>query len=237
MNQSQLQPVVFGGLFIGVLSALPIISIGNVCCCLWIVGGGMLTAYLQQRDRAEPLPLGEGAIGGLLAGVAGSVVYVAVSIPIGIVTAPFQRRMIEFMMNSGSDVPPEVREMLDGFGAEGMIAGVAIGFVSMLVAGIVFATLGGMFGALLFRPSTPPAPPAPPHMPPSQSWAPPSPRSQLESGGGPQPPAPAPPPVPAPPPETPPAPPRAEAPPPPASPETPPASPPPAPPPPREPDA
>lgn len=171
MNQSQLQPVVFGGLFIGVLSALPVVSLGNCACCLWIVGGGMLTAWLLQRDRAEPLALGEGALSGLLAGVVGSVVYVAVSIPISIVTAPFQRRMMEFVMNSQSDVPPEVREMLESFGTEGMIASIAIGFVSMLVAGIVFATLGGMFGALLFRPS-PPGPPYPPG-PPSPSPPPP----------------------------------------------------------------
>lgn len=173
MNQSQLQPVVFGGLFIGVLSALPVVSLGNCACCLWIVGGGMLTAWLLQRDRAEPLALGEGAMSGLLAGVAGSVVYVAVSIPISIVTAPFQRRMMEFVMDSQSDVPPEVREMLESFGAEGMIASIAIGFVSMLIAGLIFATLGGMLGALLFRPSPPappypaaPAPPAPPPPPP-----------------------------------------------------------------------
>ncbi len=165
MNQSQLQPVVFGGLFIGVLSALPVVSLGNCACCLWVVGGGMLTAYLLQRDRADALALGEGAVGGLLAGVVGSVVYVAVSIPIGIVTAPFQRRMMEFVMNSGGDVPPEVREMVESFGTEGIIASVAIGFVSMLIAGVVFATLGGMFGALLFRPSAP-APPYPP-VPPS----------------------------------------------------------------------
>ena len=165
MNQSQLQPVVFGGLFIGVLSALPVVSLGNCACCLWIVGGGMLTAYLLQRDRAEPLALGEGAVNGLLAGVAGSVVYLAVAIPVSIVTAPFQRRMMEFV-NSQSDVPPEVREMLEGFGTEGMIASIAIGFVSMLIAGIVFATLGGMLGVLLFRPSTPQAPPSPPYAPP-----------------------------------------------------------------------
>ena len=75
MNQSQLQPVVFGGLFIGVLSALPVVELGNCVCCLWIVGGGMLTAYLLQRDRAEPLQLGEGAVGGLMAGLAGAVVF------------------------------------------------------------------------------------------------------------------------------------------------------------------
>ncbi len=166
MNQSQLQPVLFGALFIGVLSGLPIISIGN-CCCLWIIGGGMLTAYLQQRDRPEPLALGEGAVGGCLAGIAGAVVYLAVYIPINIVTAPLQRGMMEFMINSGADMPPEVREMLESFGSEGILVGAAIGFGFMLVAGMMFATLGGLFGALLFRPSMPQAPPSPPYVPPT----------------------------------------------------------------------
>ena len=170
MTQSQLQAVAFGGLFIGVLTALPVVSMGNCVCCLWIVGGGMLTAWLLQRDRAEPLALGEGAVNGLLAGVAGSVVYVAVAIPIGIVTAPFQRRMMEFTMefvtNSGGDMPPEVREMLEGVGSEGMLAGVAINFVLYLILGVIFATLGGMLGALIFRPSSPPLPPGSPPPPP-----------------------------------------------------------------------
>lgn len=223
MNQSQFQPVVFGGLFVGVLSALPVVSLGN-CCCLWLVGGGMLTAYLLQRDRSEPLTLGEGALCGLLAGIAGAVVYVAVSIPIGIVTAPFQRRMMEFMMNSQGDMPPEVREMIEGFGTEGIIAGAAIGFVFMLIAGMVFSGLGGLLGALLFRKSPPPPPYAPPG-PPLQGPppAPPAPADPPQLASGPvQPPAPAPPPAQA-------------APPPPAPPDAPPS--PPAPPPPREPEA
>ena len=209
MNQSQLQPVVFGGLFIGVLSALPVVSLGNLCCCLWVVGGGMLTAYLLQRDRSEPLTLGEGALCGALAGVAGAVIYLAMSIPIGIVTAPFQRRMMEFVVNSQDDVPPEVREMLDSFGPEGIIASIAIGFVVMLIAGVVFSGLGGLLGALLFRPSPPYVPPAPPYVPPAPSKTPPAPPSQPGSAppapptSGPAPPqaneAQAPPPPPAPP--------------------------------------
>ena len=31
-----------GGLFIGVLSALPIVGAANCCCCLWVVSGGAL---------------------------------------------------------------------------------------------------------------------------------------------------------------------------------------------------
>ena len=163
MTQSQLQPVLFGGLFIGVLSALPIVSIGN-CCCLWIVGGGALTAYLLQRDRSGPLSLGEGAMGGFMAGIAGAVVYLAVSIPISIVTAPLQRGMMEFVLNSGTDVPPEVREMMESFGSEGLIASVVVGFGVMLFVGMIFSALGGLLGALIFRSSPPMSVPPPPPM-------------------------------------------------------------------------
>ena len=44
------QPALLGGLFIGVLSSLPLVNIGNVCCCLWVVVGGLLTVYLQQQN-------------------------------------------------------------------------------------------------------------------------------------------------------------------------------------------
>ena len=183
MNQSQLQPILFGGLFIGVLSGLPVVNFAN-CCCLWLIGGGVLTAWLLQRDRAEPPSLGEGAYCGFLAGIAGAVVYLVVSVPIAIATAPFQERMLEFMLNSQSDMPPEVREMIEGFGSEGMIAGLAINFVLHLIGGMIFSTLGGLLGALLFRPSppgpsSPPGPPyspgPPPSMPPPPSAAPPPP--------------------------------------------------------------
>ena len=177
MNQSQLQPVIFGGLFIGVLSSLPIVELGNLCCCLWIVGGGMLTAWLMQRDRSDALTLGEGAWGGFLAGIAGAFVSVAVSVPVDLATAPFQRRMTEFAFDIafGGDVPPEFREVIESVGsAEGMLAGAVFGFVGMLVAGMIFSTLGGLLGALLFRPSSP-APPYPPAPPSSVPPAPPPP--------------------------------------------------------------
>ena len=209
MNQSQLQPVVFGGLFIGVLSALPIVELGNLCCCLWIVGGGMLTAWLLQRDRTEPLSLGEGAFGGFLAGIVGAFVSVAVSVPIDLATAPFQRRMMEFVVSSQGDMPPEVREMLDSIGStEGVLFAAVLGFVTMLIAGMIFSALGGLLGVLLFRPSSPQAPPPPSYVPPPPSPTPPPP--QVESAPPPTsvpspPPAQAPPPPPeAPPPASPP---------------------------------
>jgi hypothetical protein len=48
-------PAFLGGLFIGVLSALPIIS---CCCCLWMIGGGVLASYLQSQNQPASLTVG-----------------------------------------------------------------------------------------------------------------------------------------------------------------------------------
>ena len=52
MDSGRLQPAFYGGLFIGVLSALPLVNAGNCCCCLWVVAGGVLAAYLRQQNHA-----------------------------------------------------------------------------------------------------------------------------------------------------------------------------------------
>ena len=65
MPASKLQPALLGGLFIGVLSALPIISAGNCFCCMWVIGGGVVAAYLLQQNQAAPIASADGAITGI----------------------------------------------------------------------------------------------------------------------------------------------------------------------------
>ena len=50
------QPALLGGLFIGVLSVLPIVSAAN-CCCLWVIVGGVLVVYLQQQKKPTPVEI------------------------------------------------------------------------------------------------------------------------------------------------------------------------------------
>src|SRR5262245_29076718 len=66
-------PALLGALFIGVLSSLPIVSMGNLCCCLWVVSGGVLAAWVMQQNTPRPVTNGEGAVVGVLAGCVGSV--------------------------------------------------------------------------------------------------------------------------------------------------------------------
>ena len=62
MDSGRLQPAFYGGLLIGVLSALPIVSAGNCCCCLWVVAGGMLAVYLRQQNSPYAVTSAEGAL-------------------------------------------------------------------------------------------------------------------------------------------------------------------------------
>ena len=144
------QSVLLGGLFIGVLSALPIISAGN-CCCLWTLGGGMLTAYLAQQQTRQPLRLLDGARLGLLAGLAGAVIWLFTAAVVEVLMAPLQQRMIDFVLRSARDIPPDARGMLESFGREASIAGrLAVGFVFQLFIQTPFAALGGLLGAAVF---------------------------------------------------------------------------------------
>ena len=96
----------------GVLSALPFIGAGNACCCLWVVSGGVVAAYLlQQTADANSIQVGDGALVGLLAGVIGAFVYLVLSIPITLLMAPMMSAVTDRIVNDGN-MPPEVREML-----------------------------------------------------------------------------------------------------------------------------
>ena len=166
-----LQPVLLGGVFIGILSALPVVSLAN-CCCIWIVGGGMLAAYLDQSP-GRPNNLPRGALDGLLAGIVGAIVWLFAAMAVDMVMSPLQDRMLGAVLSGPYDLPPEVRAWFDEIERhEGGLVRYAIGFMFLLGAGVIFGTLGGLLGALFFwRDGLPPAlggpqppPPIPPQM-------------------------------------------------------------------------
>ena len=95
------------------LLAASVISLAN-CCCAWILFGGGLAAYLMQQNHSEPVNAGDGAIVGLLAGIVGAFVWLVLFIPLTLVMSPFQSSVIQRMLSSANDLPPEVRAMLEG---------------------------------------------------------------------------------------------------------------------------
>jgi hypothetical protein len=149
MHADKTQPVLFGGLVMGVLSALPVVSAGNLCCCLWVVSGGVVAAYLLQQGQSAPITQGDGAIVGLMAGIVGAFVYLLLSIPITLLIAPVQRMLLERLVERAGTMPPDFREYVGSY-AGGAI-GLTIGFVFMVFMGTVFSTVGGVLGAAIFR--------------------------------------------------------------------------------------
>ena len=156
------QPALIGGVVIGVLSALPIISIGNACCCLWVISGGVVAAYLFQQNKHEPMTPADGALVGLLAGLIGALVRTVVSIPIDFVVGPMEQAIVQRVMDMGT-LPPEAHDMLERFSRTSaartgafFVIGHIVGLMFWACIGGVFSTLGGFLGALIFKKQTPP---------------------------------------------------------------------------------
>jgi hypothetical protein len=154
MKPSYTKPALIGGAIMGVLTALPIVSIGNCFCCLWVLGGGAIAAYLLQQDHPAPIALGDGAVVGLLAGVFGAFVVLMLSIPLTLVFQPMQREVIGRILDQMENVPPWLRDAaMRGGAPAALIAGQ---FIVWLVLGSIFSTLGGVVGAAIFQKKLPP---------------------------------------------------------------------------------
>jgi hypothetical protein len=150
MSAPKMLPALLGGLFIGVLSSLPYIKGGNICCCLWVVAGGALAAWLMQQNTPRPITVGEGALVGLLSGLVGTFVWIAWG-AIGLMifsSSPFDMADFQRAMGEAEGVTPEAREALESLSPAVILV---VGSVIWAVVSMVFATIGGLIGALLFR--------------------------------------------------------------------------------------
>ena len=145
----------------GVLSALPFVSAANLCCCLWVVGGGLVAAYVLQQNESTAITPADGALVGLLAGLLGAVIQVLVSIPITFVVAPMERALLQRVIDMAGTMPEDMRQMVEQYGRGGesiafTIAARTVAFMFWLCVGAVFSTVGGLIGAAVFRKQTPP---------------------------------------------------------------------------------
>ncbi len=156
------RPALIGGAVMGVLSALPIVSAGNICCCLWVVTGGLVASYVFQQNQTAPISPSDGALVGLLGGIFGALIHTAVSIPIDIVVGPMQRALMQRLIDMTGNMPSDLRDMFERFGNRQtsgafFIVGHIVGMMFWLCIGGVFSTLGGLLGAAIFKKPAPPA--------------------------------------------------------------------------------
>jgi hypothetical protein len=156
MSANRYQPALLGGLFIGILSSLPFVNGLNVCCCLWVVVGGLLTTYLRQQQLPVPIESSDAALGGLIAGVVGALLTILATWALLNVTGPLWQDTLRQQIEANPDVPFQVRElvirMMTGRGLALLQFGVTLPIYA------VFSMLGAMLGLAFFRKAPPAAP-------------------------------------------------------------------------------
>lgn len=183
MNQEgMLKPALIGGILLGLLSALPFLSLFNCLCCAWVIGGGVLASHLYVKNSRFPVTLGTGIVLGLFTGAIGAVVDTLFTIPLDVVLSNMGLGFAEQAQQLSQqlpNIPPEMREALRYIGSGGGFGIALILFTGLLKLVIysLIAMLGGALGVALFekrkpqeRPPayTPPAEiPPPPPPPPS----------------------------------------------------------------------
>jgi hypothetical protein len=152
----KLQPALLGGLLIGVLSALPFVSVGNGCCCLWVIAGGVLTSYLLQERSPVAIDAGSAAVSGLQAGMVGAVVAAVLGAAVTFLTGGGVEQLDQ--MPRG-DLPPQIAEMFDRFRELPAAVWYVGPFLAYIVIFPIFSTLGALLGVALFKKNPPPPPP------------------------------------------------------------------------------
>jgi hypothetical protein len=149
------QPAIAGGLLIGVLSVLPFV---NFCCCLWVVIGGLLAAYLRQQGQAEPLDAADAALVGLMAGVLGALLFILAAAVMPWNSGPAAEQQIRALLDQNPQISAQARAMMVNLFAGRGILLVMVAIVLPVYA--VFSMLGALLGLAMFR-KKPPSPPAP----------------------------------------------------------------------------
>ncbi|HVS65037.1 MAG TPA: hypothetical protein VMT85_16210 [Thermoanaerobaculia bacterium] len=150
---NMLKPALIGGGVLGVLSGIPFVSLGNCACCAWVIGGGMLAAYLfnQQIGPQPATPYGPAAGLGALTGVIGAVVAFIVALPFNLMGMASGLTGVQETLQNVEGLPPEVQDAFANMGAAGVGIGMAIfGFVISLVVYALFAMIGALIGIALF---------------------------------------------------------------------------------------
>lgn len=168
MEQSQIwKPALIGGVLLGILSAVPPFS---CACCAWIIGGGILAAYLYVRSSPVVVTLGNGVLLGLLTGAIGGVVDTIFSIPVQILMRSYFEQygaQMRQMLNELSNLPPALRSFLEAapLAQLGPLTVIVSLFFNVVIYGLI-AMLGGALGVAIFekRKVEPPSPtyPSPP---------------------------------------------------------------------------
>lgn len=148
----KLQPALFGGLTIAIISSVPGLSLINCFCCAGIMLGGYLAVYFYNKKLADyqdaELQSSDGLVLGLMSGAFGAIIGTIFSSLIGTNVQQQLNKLMEY----SEELPPEVEDALMQLSQyqEGSML-LIMGFIISLVLYCLFATIGAMIGVSLMN--------------------------------------------------------------------------------------
>jgi hypothetical protein len=160
MNQQRpgmLRPALVGGIVAGVLTAVPLV---NCFCCLWVIGGAVLAAYLFAKESPGPMTSGDGAVVGILAGIIAAVTDAFASIPFETMNREYVQRFMDELSQFSDKMPSGWENWLERRAGEFSPAWFLLGLLASAVIYAALGAVGGTIGASIFgKKKIPPLPP------------------------------------------------------------------------------
>ena len=145
-RQSMLKPALIGGIAEGVAGSIPILSMANLACCILVIGGGLLAAFLYMKDAppSAQAPLGQGVKLGLLTGLFGAITWAVINIPIAILLPDMAAALLPQMQEA--NLPPKIAQAMSS------VLPFAIFFSLLsLIVDPIFCGIGSVIGVAIFN--------------------------------------------------------------------------------------
>lgn len=143
----KLMPAIWGGLLIGFISGVPYLAWINCSCCIGVMAGGILAAYLYRNDldSEQPMEMSDGAALGLLSGIFGAIIGTILNTFLGGMSINFIYKVSQ-SINS-----PELEDWLTRINPIMLERGLFIfKFLSDFVIFCIFGLIGGLIGVSIF---------------------------------------------------------------------------------------
>jgi hypothetical protein len=148
------QPALAGGMVLGLLSSIPFINLGNCFCCMWVLGGGALSAHLLMKQRPTGITYGDGAFGGAMSGLFGAIVATLFQIPMRYILSRTAgaEQAIEEMIQQFPTLDPEMLELLRQVASPDLsLVSLIFTFMANVLVFSLFAMIGGILAVAVLQ--------------------------------------------------------------------------------------
>jgi hypothetical protein len=160
----KLMPALYGGIIMGLISGIPVLSFINCLCCAGVMFGGFMAVYFYKKDlppdnqmfsNSDAIALG--ALAGVFGALIGNVLTGIIAIAFGNISGKLMYNMIMGLYDSMGildKMPPEAVEQME---TSMMEKGLSV--TSVIISFIInplFGLLGGLIGYATLKPKDQP---------------------------------------------------------------------------------